>query len=534
MQSEDKAGEFQRGLRAFRNGDYETAVKHLSQAVEYDENNHRAWNALGTACAKVTRYTDADLCFENALTLEPDNPLYQKNQNTNAKHLKKPPLIVAHSQGSILDHPPFDKIPFDLIPIERKFVAAGAAGLLIIIIILLTLSGVIFTSPPEPSGPPLSLSVNLSGDSIVLINEGGTDIGQISSFTWKINEIAIGTGEPGDPGTLGVTPGAVARVPLTRLLASNLSNEMRVMVIAHYKEGGAMVALDTRLPPPPRELLPTVNKTPEITPTPTPVPDVPKFREGEVIIDKSLGTYWIIIAPPVNSTYTTAPAARVPDGTFTAIDTTATTISMKTLEQTATSIGLSTKGGTATGIAGLTPPPVTGVPTLHPEPIYAVGDLVNSRKTGDEDMMVILGYDPASDQYQADNLHRYYTGEWGYRPTDISKWYFRPTLEQQNPHRIGRITLSDVGIGADSSPPRTPVKYGPGDIISPDKAGIDKLHVIITYRPEDDMYETDIIRPAYDGGWIRTGTTIMEKRAFVERDNPYNIRRVDLTRVRIG
>ncbi|PKL59953.1 MAG: hypothetical protein CVV33_05200, partial [Methanomicrobiales archaeon HGW-Methanomicrobiales-4] len=265
--------------------------------------------------------------------------------------------------------------------------------------------------------------------------------------------------------------------------------------------------------------------------TPTLPPDVPRFRQGEVIIDTGTGTWWLITTPPVNGTYNFVHAARVPNGSFIGADTTVVNLSMKLFEQTAQSVGQREAGGTPPGLSSLTPPPVTAVPTLHPEPIYTGGDLISSGPAGSDIVIAILGYDSATDQYQTDTLTKYYTGEWGYRSDNTPEWYIRPTLEQQFPHRINRVALSDIGIGADSAPPRTKPKFKAGDIISPDTAGLENLAVIISYNPDTDQYQTDDIRSAYNGGWIRSGKTVMEKRVFVERDHPVFIRTVDLERV---
>ena len=117
---------------------------------------------------------------------------------------------------------------------------------------------------------------------------------------------------------------------------------------------------------------------------------------------------------------------------------------------------------------------------------------------------------------------------------DMPEWFIRPTLEQQYPHRLNRIALSDIGIGADSAPPRTKPKYVAGDIISPDTAGLDNLAIIISYNLKTDQYETDAVRTASTGGWIRTGKTVLERRVFVERDHPVKMRTVDTDRVQIA
>lgn len=526
METEEKSGQFSRGLRAFRSGDFQTAVELLSDAVEYDEQNDRAWNALGTACAKIGRYEDADLCFENALIISPDNPIYLKNRKTNSRHLKNPQPSHEFSKGGILDHIPLDKIPLD-----KPFLLAGIILTLIVVAGFILVSAIsFFTTPAAPPGPGILISASQNGSFINVTNDGGPQISSIASFSWKVNNLPIGTGKPGDPGTLGVDRGSKATVAISDLVGTNLSAGMRVMVIATYKDGTQSVVLSTTLPPPSPDLIVTQVATP--VPTPTLPPDVPRYKSGDIILDSGKNTWWLIISPPVNGSYSVTPAARQPNGSFTSLGSTITTVSLRDLEDSGTYIGTQGPGGTPAGLQNDFPPPVTGIATPHPEPIYPAGDLVNPSATGDTGMLVILGYDHASDQYQADNIYQYYTGEWGYRTNTVPMWFMRPVLEERYKHRAGRIAISDVGIGADSAPPRTPAKYVAGDIISPDPAGIDKILVVKGYNKTDDRYQIDSITSAYDGGWRLGGNPTWEKRSFVEKNYPYQLRKIDLSLIR--
>ncbi|PWR69967.1 tetratricopeptide repeat protein [Methanospirillum lacunae] len=527
MGTEEKSGQFSRGLRAFRSGDFQTAVELLSDAVEYDEKNDRAWNALGTACAKIGRYEDADLCFENALIISPDNPIYLKNKKTNTKNLINPlsPHEFSPKRG-ILDHIPLDKIPLD-----KPFLLAGIIIALIIVVGFVLISAIsFFTTPAAPPGPGILISASQNGSFINITNDGGPQISSIESFSWKVNNLPIGTGQPGDPTTIGVDRGSRATVPISELTGTNISAGMRVMVIATYKDGSQSIVLSTTLPPPSPDLITPLAETP--VPTPTFPPDVPRFKSGDIIQDSGSNTWWLINSPPLNGSYSVTAAARLPNGSFTNHGSIITNVSLRSFEESGTYIGTQGLGGTPAGLHDDVPPPVTGIPASHPEPIYPAGDLVNPSATGDTGMLVILGYDPASDQYQADDIYQYYTGEWGYRTNATAMWFMRPVLEERYNHRAGRIAISDVGIGADSAPPRTPVKYVAGDIISPDPAGVDAILVVTAYNKTDDRYQIDSITPAYDGGWRLGGNPTWEKRAFVERNNPYQLRRIDLSLIR--
>ncbi|WP_181391323.1 tetratricopeptide repeat protein [Methanospirillum stamsii] len=74
---------FDEGMRLFRSGDIPGACEQFHQAVEQDENNHKAWNALGICLSKTGEYEDAETCFENALMLDPGNATYEKNREKN-------------------------------------------------------------------------------------------------------------------------------------------------------------------------------------------------------------------------------------------------------------------------------------------------------------------------------------------------------------------------------------------------------------------------------------------------------------------
>lgn len=74
---------FEEGMRLFRSGDIPGACEQFHQAVEQDENNHKAWNALGICLSKEGEHDDADTCFENALMLDPGNSTYEKNREKN-------------------------------------------------------------------------------------------------------------------------------------------------------------------------------------------------------------------------------------------------------------------------------------------------------------------------------------------------------------------------------------------------------------------------------------------------------------------
>lgn len=71
------------GISAFRSGDYEKAISEFQKAIGEDDNNHKAWNALGVVFTKTGKYEKADACYSKALTLAPDTGAYKRNQGKN-------------------------------------------------------------------------------------------------------------------------------------------------------------------------------------------------------------------------------------------------------------------------------------------------------------------------------------------------------------------------------------------------------------------------------------------------------------------
>ena len=89
---------FQKGMEAYREGQYDKAVEFLINASENDDQNPKIWNALGVSLSKLGNNTDAESCFENAILLDPGNSTFKKNleqtkikndQQSNQKKLKK-------------------------------------------------------------------------------------------------------------------------------------------------------------------------------------------------------------------------------------------------------------------------------------------------------------------------------------------------------------------------------------------------------------------------------------------------------------
>jgi tetratricopeptide (TPR) repeat protein len=92
---------FDSGLIDFKAGKYEEAAHQFLEITESDEENHKAWNALGICLSKTGKYDDASLCFDNAISLSPDNSTYKKNRARNEKKIQ--PVKKTKNQPSNTD-----------------------------------------------------------------------------------------------------------------------------------------------------------------------------------------------------------------------------------------------------------------------------------------------------------------------------------------------------------------------------------------------------------------------------------------------
>jgi len=80
---------FDEGISLIKAGKIEEAIDIFSELVEKDDRNHKAWNAYGVALSQTIHKESAIHCFENALQLDPDNKIYQRNLNRTKNHLQR-------------------------------------------------------------------------------------------------------------------------------------------------------------------------------------------------------------------------------------------------------------------------------------------------------------------------------------------------------------------------------------------------------------------------------------------------------------
>lgn len=80
---------FDYGMKAFKVGEYQQAAEYFMAVTEVDDQNHKAWNALGICLSKMGNFKQASICFDNALLLVPNNEVYERNKTKNEVKINK-------------------------------------------------------------------------------------------------------------------------------------------------------------------------------------------------------------------------------------------------------------------------------------------------------------------------------------------------------------------------------------------------------------------------------------------------------------
>lgn len=96
---------FQDGLNLYREGRFNEAVEILHIAATAEQNNHKAWNALGVALSKTGDLSQAIICFENALSLNPGNQTYRKNLERARLKEKRAEIIPVLTMKQVVSDP---------------------------------------------------------------------------------------------------------------------------------------------------------------------------------------------------------------------------------------------------------------------------------------------------------------------------------------------------------------------------------------------------------------------------------------------
>lgn len=514
MDEEELKDLYQKGIMAYRRGEMGHAIDILMKVVEQSEENHHAWNALGVALTKTGKYQDADLCFENALVIDPDNAVYLRNRDKNAVHLEKP-----IQERIVKDYLPFVR--------EQNPLYLGGGALVILLFLLVIFFVIIPFMNPAPlatSAGTIVVTADLDNDLLMIRNAGGEGAETVQRFSITANNQMI-LSPVGEERILGISPGSTLAVPIEELYPLAPDNLLTIRVNATFRDDSTRPLTTQTI------TLPQVEPDIEPEPTETPAPYNPTYSIGDLLLHTD-GHYILISSVNPDETYQVAIMGRKSDGLFFIPSGGFQSRSMQEVESMASGTGIVLQASAPYQADTFYQGVSMSKAATTALPLFGTGDLV-APASGSSDVTVILGYDAGTDEYATDRLYRYHTGEWGYREDAVISWRQRTEVERANPARISRIAISRIGIGADSSQPGTPALYGQGDIVARDRGADAELIIILGYDPDTSMYETDRIFQSYDGWWYRDGKNQSIRRSALERDYPYRPRSVDLSLVRI-
>lgn len=505
---------YKKGIEAYRRGELEHAGDLLVQVVEAKEDDHRAWNALGVIFTKTKRFEDADICFENAITLDPFNEIYERNRMKNKKHMKK----------GLNDYFSPGRFPESL-PVKPVYLFGAIAGIFLFAVFFFIIIPFLFPAPISTTVGDIPIEIKQDGDLVFIKNTGGPGTNQVHNFELTANNKTVYSLD-GTPRILGIDMGSTLAIPIEDLRTIAPDNVVTFRITAFFSdETNKLVKTETVTLP---ELIPE-----DVEPTPTPFQYSPRLKQGEIIQKKENNVYYVISAILPENQYQIRPLSRRNDGLF-IVQQESSNVSMMDFEKeiTNTELYLQMKSP----VSGL---PLQAVrnsssPVSTDYPLYIPGDIISGGSGQIDEAVVVLGYDAGTDEYATDTLTKYSTGEWGYRTDAISDWKLRKEVEQMYPSRIDRIALSRIGIGSDSSPPGTAPLYSEGDIIAKDRGADTDQLLVLSYNQNATSYDTDVIYRTFDGNWERGGAIVPIMRSTLEKQYPYKVRNVDISLVTIN
>lgn len=146
---------FHEGLKAFRDGRYQEAIQLLHESVAANEQNHKAWNALGVTYTKLGELENALNCYENALKYDPGNLSYEQNRDQIVKTaFKKISPPEEDRKPDIKQDRKQDIKTNWIIPYQKFLLPAGALILVVVLAIFVlvvpSLTGSHTISSPTP------------------------------------------------------------------------------------------------------------------------------------------------------------------------------------------------------------------------------------------------------------------------------------------------------------------------------------------------------------------------------------------------
>ncbi len=484
-------------IKSYKAGNSEVAVSLLTDAVSVDDSNHKAWNAFGVILSTAKRYSDADVCFSNALLLDENNETYRKNYEKNLKKIK-PETIIEKLKGGKL------KLS-DLL--EKKIYGLPllplTAGLVILIILLLL--SMAFASPLSETADCIQISAKLNpGENITITNLGDKENSDLSSISWTVDGVEI---PPGTGMVLLPEQGSSATVDES-IPGINLSDETTVTVTAEYKDKSSEPIAEIQFVP-----FPIYLENVSVAPV---AEYIQKYKAGDVLSDSS-SKYWMIKTVQIDGNYNLIRLIQNTVTQFSQVTGDTEVIEQKKVDNT------------YKYVTHIDTTPVSLTKNPAASRIYQDNQIVTDNTSPDNeitDAMYVLGFDEDADAYRTVLIHKHYNGEWGYRDTAEER-YPRAQFEEKYPKSLGRVPRSSITIGSDSLPGGIS-PYIRGDIISTGTGSNEKYVIILSYNPADYTYTWQDIKSNPGRGWYTIGENMSGKaiefnqifKIFINNEDP--------------
>jgi hypothetical protein len=225
------------GNTYFKEGDYENALQYFGKAVEIDPEYRDAWNNIYLTLLKLDRTDDAKRCKEilDRLEYQPDTPLkgIQDRQFSRIKKLLSVIIVILLALAvimaalSILGWVSYrEVIPVAPEHYVDQMINNTMAGFLNLV------SPASDVSNPGYSSKTINVTVVKTGNTIVIRNNGGTDIGRVSVFNIWIDDMIQNQ-------RLGKEQGS------SLAIRTNGSSHNHIVVTGRLTDSSEQVILDT-------------------------------------------------------------------------------------------------------------------------------------------------------------------------------------------------------------------------------------------------------------------------------------------------
>lgn len=178
---------FHKGLKAYRDGQYQEAIQLLYEAVSDNEKNHKAWNALGVTFSKLGRFEEAVNCYENALKYDPGNTSYEQNRDQ-----------IVKKAFSKIQSEPTPQIPVQPVDLHKLVMPGAILGIIVVLaIVILSLSSLMNNNPAD--SVPSIAEVSTSTDDVQASHSPALDDTLKANVSSQITDIPPSDQPRADP-----------------------------------------------------------------------------------------------------------------------------------------------------------------------------------------------------------------------------------------------------------------------------------------------------------------------------------------------